>query len=81
MQLPPYYYGAERGAEMFTIAILPEQSKDQPTTFSAITTGRQATGRTAGEALDALTSQLSTEETVDEVTKGAVRLFDPRHDA
>jgi hypothetical protein len=48
---------------MPTIAILPEQGEDQPTTFSAVTAGRKATGRTVGEALDALTSQLSPEET------------------
>src|SRR5215216_5118105 len=55
----------ERNEErkMPTIAILPEQGEDQPMTFSAITTGRKATGRTVGEALDALTSQLSAEET------------------
>jgi hypothetical protein len=48
---------------MRTIAILPEQGENHLMTFSAVTTGRKATGRTVGEALDALTSQLSAEET------------------
>lgn len=47
---------------MPTIAILPEYGEDQQTTFSAVTSGHKATGRTVGEALDALTSQLSAEE-------------------
>lgn len=47
---------------MNTIAILPEQGGEQPTTFSAVVANRVATGRTAGEALDALTSQLSADE-------------------
>jgi hypothetical protein len=48
---------------MNTIAILPESGEQRPTTFRAITTGRKATGRTLGEALDALTSQLGVEKT------------------
>jgi hypothetical protein len=44
---------------MKTIAILPERGEG---TFSAVAGDRVATGRTAGEALDALTSQLSAEE-------------------
>lgn len=47
---------------MATIAILPEHGEDNLTTFSAVTAGHKATGRTAGEALDALTAQLSPEE-------------------
>lgn len=43
---------------MTTIAILPEEGEADVTAFSAISAGRQATGRTAGEALDALTIQL-----------------------
>lgn len=46
---------------MNTIAILPEGGDAHPATFRAITTDRKATGRTPGEALDALTSQLGAE--------------------
>ncbi len=47
---------------MATIAILPEPGADNLTTFSAVTAGHKATGRTAGEALDALTAQLTADE-------------------
>lgn len=47
---------------MTTIAILPEQGEDQ-LIFSAVAGEQHATGRTAGEALDALTAQLSAEGT------------------
>lgn len=47
---------------MKTIAILAEGGGGHPTTFHAITAGRKADGRTPGEALDALTSQLGAEE-------------------
>jgi hypothetical protein len=47
---------------MTTIAILPVEGEDNQTTFSAVTTKHKATGRTVGEALDALTAQLSAEE-------------------
>jgi hypothetical protein len=43
---------------MTTIAILPEAGEGDAPTFSAIAAGQQATGRTAGEALDTLTAQL-----------------------
>lgn len=46
---------------MTTIAIVLEQGGGQPT-FSAVAAERQATGRTAGEALDALNSQLGVGE-------------------
>jgi hypothetical protein len=47
---------------MTTIAILPVEGEDNQTTFSAVTTKQKATGRTAGEALDALTAQLTAKE-------------------
>jgi hypothetical protein len=43
---------------MTTIAILPDAPGSPDTTFRAIADGKQSTGRTAGEALDALTAQL-----------------------
>lgn len=43
---------------MNTISILPEGGESRPTGFRAVCTGRKAAGRTPGEALDALTSQL-----------------------
>jgi len=48
---------------MTTIAILPERRENQLTIFNAVTKQREASGRTAGEALDRLTAQLSEEET------------------
>ena len=48
---------------MTTITIFPERRKEHTTVFSAITKEREATGSTAGEALDKLTEQLSEEET------------------
>ncbi len=47
---------------MRAIAILPEGDHALPTTFHAVTTDRKAAGRTPGEALDALTSQLGDEQ-------------------
>jgi len=43
---------------MTTITILPEKTDN----YRAIAGGKESTGRTAGEALDALTSQLEDEE-------------------
>ncbi len=43
---------------MTTITITPEQ----PNTYRAITGGKESTGRTAGEALDALAAQLTEDE-------------------
>jgi hypothetical protein len=43
---------------MTTITILPEKSD----TYRAVAGSKESTGRTAGEALDALTSQLEDEE-------------------
>lgn len=47
---------------MKAIAILPEGDDAQPTAFRAVTRDRKAAGRTPGEALDALTSQLGEEK-------------------
>ncbi|HVF43366.1 MAG TPA: hypothetical protein VM936_10170, partial [Pyrinomonadaceae bacterium] len=46
---------------MNTISILPESDDESPATFRAFTKDLGATGRTPGEALDALTSQLGAE--------------------
>ncbi|HEV3144162.1 MAG TPA: hypothetical protein VGZ47_09785 [Gemmataceae bacterium] len=43
---------------MTTIAILPDSPGSADTTFRAMADGKQSTGRTAGQALDALTAQL-----------------------
>ncbi len=43
---------------MTTIAILPESPGGQPTTYRAVAGRLASVGNTAGEALDALTSQL-----------------------
>jgi len=43
---------------MTTITILPEKNNS----YRAVAGDRESTGRTAGEALDALTSQLEDEE-------------------
>jgi hypothetical protein len=43
---------------MTTITILPDTPGSPDTKFRAITDNKQSTGRTAGEALDALTAQL-----------------------
>jgi hypothetical protein len=47
---------------MTTIAIMPESPGTESTNYRAIAGLKQATGKTAGEALDALTSQLSDSE-------------------
>ena len=47
---------------MTTIAIVPEHAGNG-TTWHALAGGKKSTGRTAGEALDALTTQLSEDET------------------
>jgi hypothetical protein len=46
---------------MTTVAILPEAT-EAGTTYRAVAGEKQSVGRTAGEALDALTAQLSDEE-------------------
>jgi hypothetical protein len=43
---------------MTTIAILPETPGPQPTSYRAIAGDIQSVGRTAGEALDAITAQM-----------------------
>src|SRR5260370_9351585 len=43
---------------MTTVSILPESQGANGTTYRAVTDGAQSVGRTPGEALDALTSQL-----------------------
>ncbi len=47
---------------MTTIAIVPDNPGTQPTNYRAIAGDRQSVGRTAGEALDALTAQLDESE-------------------
>ena len=47
---------------MTTIAIVPDTLNGRPTTFRAVAGRRQSVGRTPGEALDALTAQLTAEE-------------------
>jgi len=47
---------------MTTIAILPENPGSQTTGYRAVAGNRQAVGKTAGEALDALSSQLDQAE-------------------
>ena len=46
-----------------TITILPEKVGEEGITYRAIAGARYSAGRTAGEALDALTKQMSEEET------------------
>ena len=48
---------------MTTIAIVPEQADATGITWRAVAGKRASTGKTAGEALDALTTQLSDDET------------------
>ena len=48
---------------MTTIAILPEGVGEKGKTYRALSGNTQSSGRTAGEALDALTKQLSEDET------------------
>jgi hypothetical protein len=48
---------------MTTVAILPESRGASGTTYRAVAGKFQSVGKTAGEALDALTSQLSEGET------------------
>ncbi|MCC6417090.1 MAG: hypothetical protein IT429_02445 [Gemmataceae bacterium] len=47
---------------MTTIAIVPDNAEGRPVTYRAIAGTRQSVGRTAGEALDALTAQLDESE-------------------
>ncbi len=47
---------------MTIIAIVPESPSGSPTSFRAIAGHVQSVGRTAGEALDALTAQLNESE-------------------
>jgi hypothetical protein len=47
---------------MTTVAILPERVGTDEITYRAVAGNRQSTGKTAGEALDALTVQLGPEE-------------------
>src|ERR1051325_11543069 len=48
---------------MTTIAILPETVSGNGITYRAVAGKKQSSGKTAGEALDRLTAQLSDEET------------------
>jgi hypothetical protein len=47
---------------MTRITILPEEDASEETTYRAVAGRKESVGRTAGEALDALTSQLVYEE-------------------
>lgn len=47
---------------MTTIAIVPEQATATGITWRAVAGKKESTGKTAGEALDALTTQLSEDE-------------------
>jgi hypothetical protein len=47
---------------MTTITIIPESPGSPPTSYRAVARNAQAVGKTAGEALDALTLQLPEEE-------------------
>ena len=47
---------------MTTVAILPERSGSDETTYRAVAGKIQSVGKTAGEALDGLTAQLGEEE-------------------
>ncbi len=47
---------------MTAITILPEKIGVEETTYRAVAGERESVGRSAGEALDALTSQLSDDE-------------------
>lgn len=47
---------------MTIVAIMPENRGAEGTTYRALAGSRQAVGKTAGEALDALTAQLSEDE-------------------
>ncbi|HEY7153713.1 MAG TPA: hypothetical protein VH575_07120 [Gemmataceae bacterium] len=48
---------------MTTITIVPEPHAMRETTWRAVAGPRQSVGKTAGEALDALTAQLNPDET------------------
>jgi hypothetical protein len=48
---------------MTKVAILPERTDTGGTTYRAVAGDKQSVGRTVGEALDALTTQLPEEET------------------
>ena len=48
--------------DMTAITILPEKIGAEETTYHAVAGERESVGRSAGEALDALTSQLSDDE-------------------
>ena len=48
---------------MTTVAILPESPGDEETAYRAVAGSVQSVGRTAGEALDALTARLGKEKT------------------
>jgi len=48
---------------MTTVAILPEHDETGETVYQAVSAGRVSIGRTAGEALDAITAGMSPEET------------------
>ena len=47
---------------MTTVTILPIATEQGATTYVAVAGGRQSAGRTAGEALDAITSQFDRDE-------------------
>lgn len=58
---------------MTTITIVPEPQASNGTTWRAVAGQRQSVGRTAGEALDALTAQMSADETGTLVVVQAMR--------
>lgn len=47
---------------MTTITILPEKAGLEETTYRAVAGRKESVGKTAGEALDGLTSQLAAED-------------------
>jgi len=44
---------------MTTVAVLPETNRDTGTTYRAVAGSKQSSGKTIGEAIDALTPQLA----------------------
>ncbi len=47
---------------MTTVAILPETGSESGTTYRAVAGSKQSSGRTIGEAIDALTPQLENDD-------------------
>jgi hypothetical protein len=55
-------YNSRGGADMTTISIIPDGTGSSYGNYRAVAGSRQSVGRTAGEALDALTAQLDDAE-------------------